>query len=333
MRQKTLICVLDWGLGHASRSLALAKHALLKGDEVYWASSGQAKAFLERELPTVRVYDLPAYDVRYPTGSMPLNVAMQFPRWWLTARREQRVVAQLVEQLGITRLITDNRFGCYAPGVDCIFLTHQLHPITGSRPVSWLYQKYLLRFDAYWVPDTAGRHLSGKLSDARGYEKVQYIGPLSRLSPPANTTAKTIDYLAILSGPEPMRTRLEKQLIALLPQIPGKHVIVRGVPNAQADLALENPELVNFADTGTLMKLIPAARNIICRAGYSTLLDLAAINADANMIFIPTPGQTEQVYLAKRLAKKSAKNRFIRQRDVHQLLGEADIQNPTSVKG
>ena len=38
---------------------------------------------------------------------------------------------------------------------------------------------------------------------------------------------------------------------------------------------------------------------VLCRAGYSTLMDLAFFGKKA--IFVPTPGQTEQIYLADQL--------------------------------
>jgi UDP-N-acetylglucosamine:LPS N-acetylglucosamine transferase len=41
---------------------------------------------------------------------------------------------------------------------------------------------------------------------------------------------------------------------------------------------------------------------IISRSGYSTIMDLAALGKKA--IFVPTPGQMEQEYLANELMKK-----------------------------
>jgi predicted glycosyltransferase len=42
---------------------------------------------------------------------------------------------------------------------------------------------------------------------------------------------------------------------------------------------------------------------IIARCGYSTVMDLAALQKRS--ILIPTPGQTEQEYLAEHLMKKN----------------------------
>ena len=46
---------------------------------------------------------------------------------------------------------------------------------------------------------------------------------------------------------------------------------------------------------------LKGADTIVCRSGYSSLLDLAALGKRA--ILIPTPGQPEQVYLAKHWAQ------------------------------
>jgi len=318
--QRTLLCILDWGLGHASRSLALATALEAAGETTFFASSGRALKFLQAERPGLVVHELPAYNVTYPTRSMPLNVAWQFPRWVRTIWRERRSCAELIEALGIDRIVSDNRFGCYVPGVPSIFLTHQLHPITGNALVSWVYRRYLQRFDAFWVPDflEVEQRVSGKLSGVSGYNNVTFIGPLSRLSyarshglqpvsavnhglKPMNTRI-----LALLSGPEPMRSQLEDIILRQLPSISGHHVLVRGLPGGARPLTdtPDNVTVHGFADAKLLSQLLPAARHIICRSGYSTLMDVYAVIEGKNLALVPTPGQTEQVYLAKREAER-----------------------------
>ena len=347
--QRTLLCILDWGLGHASRSLALAQALEAAGEAVFFASCGRAKKFIEQERPGTIVYELPAYNVTYPTRSMPLNVALQLPRWLSTIWRERRCSAKLVEELRIDRIVSDNRFGCYVPGTPSIFLTHQLHPITNSQPVSWLYRKYLQRVDGFWVPDYAREEerVSGKLSYSDGYVNVEYIGPLSRLrrqrkrgapadpsgsnlrgvpaDPPGSnlrgapadpsdrplplTTQSSppgLCVMALLSGPEPMRTQLENIVIEQLLDVPGQHVLVRGLPGSSSllpDLP-DNIKVHDFADAELLITLLPAAKHIVCRSGYSTLMDVYAVTEGSKLILVPTPGQTEQIYLAEREARR-----------------------------
>ncbi len=292
----TLLTPLDWGLGHASRSLALARRLGAEGDRISWASSGPAAAMLRRELPGEVVHDLPAYRVTYSSKRMPWNVARQLPHWIRTIRAERRATAALVRELGIERIVSDSRFGCYHPDVASIFLTHQLHPITHFAPASAVYAWQLRHFDAFWVPDDGGHdRLSGKLSAATGFAPVRYIGPLSRLTP--SPGLEPFDLLILLSGPEPMRTRFEEIILRQLPELPYSYRLVRGLPGGTPLTAGEHPALP-YADTPTLNRLLTAARCVVARPGYSTLMDLRAL--DKRAILVPTPGQTEQHYLAQR---------------------------------
>lgn len=301
MPKRTLLCILDWGLGHATRSLALLNHELLAGDEVFIATSGPAKSFIARERPDLPLFDLPSYAVTYPSKSMELNVAVQLPKWLSVIWREHRATQRLVRELNIDRIVSDNRFGCYAKGIPSIFLTHQLHPITGAAPVNWAYRSYLQRFDEFWVPDDAARSLSGKLAEATGYLNVRYIGWLSRFDH-LPKQPKTLRTLSILSGPEPMRSRLEAELLAALPDIAGVHHVVRGTEKGERVTAAENIQVTDLASTQVLSELLPRAEVVICRAGYSTLMDLFAGGVEAKLILLPTPGQTEQEYLGMQLA-------------------------------
>ena len=294
----TLLAPLDWGLGHAARSLALARRLEAEGHRISWAGSGPAAEMLRRELPVdTPVHKLPAYRVHYRSKSMIWNVARQLWRWQGTIRAERRATAELVSRLGIERIVSDSRFGCYDPRVESVFVTHQLHPITRFAPASAAYRWQLRHFDAYWVPDHGGYdRLSGKLSAARGYEKVEYIGPLPHIHALAGEAP--YDLLALLSGPEPMRTRLEN---ILLPQLGGSALdirLVRGLPHPGTPIVGTTTKTLPYADTPTLSRLLTAARFVIARPGYSTLMDLRALGKPA--ILIPTPGQTEQAYLAQR---------------------------------
>lgn len=289
----TLITPLDWGLGHASRSLALAKKLEAGGDRVSWASSGPAAAMLRREMPGVAVHELPAYEVTYRSRSMVWNVARQGLHWARTIRAEKKETAELVDKLGVERIVSDSRFGCYNADVASILLTHQLHPITFFAPASAAYEWQLRHFDEYWVPDEGGHgRLSGKLSSGSGYEKVSYLGQLSRLAPVA--TSENFEMLVLLSGPEPMRTRLEEIIMAQLQGLACDYRVVRGLPQG----GMTDGVTYDYADTPTLSRLLSGCKYVVARSGYSTLMDLRAF--DRRAILIPTPGQTEQSYLAQR---------------------------------
>ena len=302
-----LICVLDWGLGHASRSLALAARLEAAGQRVSWASSGPAAELLRRELPGRTVHELPPYVVRYPTGNMVWNVATQLPRWLSTIRAEHRTLARLADRLRPDRIISDSRFGCYHPEVTSVFLTHQLHPITGFPPAEWLYRRYLTaHYREFWVPDepapdrTRGL-LSGQLSATAGYPEVTFLGPLSKLGSCGRAQSdERFDVLLLLSGPEPARTKFEAGQIARFAATNQRVALVRGLPAHTAAPAIpDHWSLWNYAGSGQLRNLILSSDRIVCRPGYSTLMDLHQLGRlDRSVELHPTPGQTEQLYLS-----------------------------------
>jgi len=108
--------------------------------------------------------------------------------------------------------------------------------------------------------------------------------------------------LALLSGPEPQRTILEEMLKKLLKNTERKVLIVRGiVEENQVWETYGKLELVNFMKSKELENTINQSEIVISRSGYTTIMDLAVL--DKKAFFIPTPGQYEQEYLAKRLKK------------------------------
>ncbi len=107
-------------------------------------------------------------------------------------------------------------------------------------------------------------------------------------------TKKEYDVLAILSGPEPQRTIFEEMILEQLENNKLKAVIVRGLPNENS----ETGELIfNHLPTQQLQDYIIKSKIVVCRAGYSSIMDLAILNKKA--IIVPTPGQTEQEYLSQ----------------------------------
>ena len=65
----------------------------------------------------------------------------------------------------------------------------------------------------------------------------------------------------------------------------------------------DNITLVPHLPNDQLSEVLTQAKYTVCRSGYSTLMDLAALKKSA--LCIPTPGQTEQIYLANYLAEQN----------------------------
>lgn len=307
-----LVAVLDWGLGHASRCVPVIEQLIDAGQEVTIASSGKALHFLRRHFPAADYLELPAYEVRYPFRSMALNLLWQAPRILYTIWREHRLIRQLVRQGEVQRIISDGRFGCWYPRVESIWLAHQLHIQHNNsvlaKGVNTCYHAYIRRgFQSVWVPDRETEpRLAGRLSRPIPGLPHQYIGPRSRYAGISlDTTNQTsYHYLALLSGPEPQRSYLEQQIRAELSKLHQPCLLIRGVPG---ETTIKNTSgLLHEVDWllgDELLKAVQQSRQIICRSGYSTLMD--AWYWQKPLLLIPTPGQTEQGYLARYWAEQA----------------------------
>ena len=107
--------------------------------------------------------------------------------------------------------------------------------------------------------------------------------------------------LAILSGAEPQRTIFENELFISLQNNTSENIIlVQGKIEAeQRKTKVGKVTVYNFMSSEELQGYILKADEIICRSGYSSIMDLHALGKLKNATLIPTPGQTEQEYLAE----------------------------------
>lgn len=308
--KRVLIAPLDWGLGHAARCVPVIRELKLQGCEVFIAGSGDSLVLLQREFPHLRAFGLPAYRPRYPrNGSMVWTMALQLPRFLKVISDEHRAVEGIIRQEKIDLLISDNRYGCWSSHIPAVFITHQSN-IMMPRRFGWLQdlvrrlnEQMMRRFSVCWVPDFPDKHsLAGELMLSGMPDlKIQtrFIGWLSRFERRESRLRK-YDVVAILSGPEPQRTSLENIVMPQLKNSANSYRVVRGLPSLR--LSPADDHAVNFLDSKDLQTCIESADLIIARSGYSTVMDLHALGKKA--VFVPTPGQTEQEYLARRLKEK-----------------------------
>jgi uncharacterized protein (TIGR00661 family) len=304
MMKRVLVTPLDWGLGHATRCIPIIRELLARSCVVYIAASGDSLILLQKEFPALTFFTLPGYEPIYPSsGNMVLKMALQLPKFRSVIRREHRKIAALIEEFRIDLVISDNRYGCWSSKIPSVVITHQLNILMPQR-WAWLASfvrrintQMIKRFSYCWIPDYPGEFsLAGELTryDADALKHIVYVGPLSRFSRTPDLENK-YDVLGILSGPEPQRTLFEKLLKAQLDVSGAKYFIVRGIPSL-SDSKGENE--TDFLTGRELEMAIQQSSLIIARSGYSTVMDLCALGRKA--IFIPTPNQTEQEYLAKR---------------------------------
>ena len=339
-----LVCPLDWGLGHASRCIPLVEELLGQGCRVVVGAWGGGMKLLQEEFgQRISYIDFPGRVVRYPrNGNMALSMFLQAPSLALASWREHRQLGRLLKQTGARVVISDNRFGLWSKKCMSVFITHQVF-IQAPGRLKWLEPMlfalnrfFMNRYQLCWVPDLPGdENLSGILSHKRKIRHLRFIGPLTRFGNqniprlPENSPPVPLHYyLVILSGPEPQRSILEQELIRQFDLMGGDVVFVRGMPGEAPGQGRPGRIMLSHAGTSLMHHLIANARAVICRPGYSTLMDMSVFGKKA--LLIPTPGQTEQEYLGEMLHQKqyahcTTQDRLILADDLQQALQKKGI--------
>lgn len=306
-----LVAVLNWGLGHATRSIPIIRELQNQQACVVLAGNGPSLSLLKQEFPSIRSYELPDYGIHYPeNGSVFFDLMKQIPRLLNIIKEEFKVLMDVVQKENVHAIISDNRYGCYSVNIPSVIICHQLN-LQLPRAWQWLapyvnaqHKKYLLRFNQIWVPDMPDVSLSftGQLSKS-DLRDVKRIGILSRFGSSSNAYSTKFDLVAVVSGPEPQRTIFERLIRNQLKGFNGNALLVKGLPEHKEFSFVDNITEVNHLEANELNQILRDANVVVARAGYSTVMDLAALGKKA--ILIPTPGQTEQEYLARFLSERA----------------------------
>ena len=311
--KKLLVAPLDWGLGHATRCVPVIRDLLNNNCEVWLAGEGAQEKLLREEFPSLAFLPLKGYRIKYAKNGLTGKILLQIPSILRSVKEENKWLKEQVSKFSFEAVISDNRFGLHHEKIFSVFITHQLYIKSSLGKWSekivqqWNY-KFINRFHECWVPDEKGENnLAGELSHPAKLPKVpvKYIGTLSRLSSSSPLEDGTIKghLLIILSGPEPQRTILENKVVDQIVNYPATATIVRGLPGEKNIIPSTNTiHFYNHFPSEELNNEAMKAEFIISRSGYSTVMDIAALRKKS--ILIPTPGQTEQEYLADHLMKK-----------------------------
>ncbi|MFO7997892.1 MAG: glycosyltransferase [Bacteroidales bacterium] len=278
--------------------------------------------------------------------SMVLKLLWQFPGLLYSVFAEHRRLRALIRETGAGIVVSDNRYGLYSTMAIAIFMGHQLF-LRAPKGLGWMEglinevnHRYINRFHYCWVPDFPGpENLSGELSHSSGEkpegaaadapsaparflavkkgppEYTRFVGTLSRFSGmnperlenPLPAGFPVSFYLVLLSGPEPQRGLLERELDSQFSKAGHAVVFVRGVVmGGSSDSAREStkPKAIWFdhLPDPPLAWLIRNSRLVVCRSGYSTIMDLSVFGKRA--LLVPTPGQTEQEYLGRLMEER-----------------------------
>lgn len=303
-KKRILVAPLNWGLGHSTRCIPIINALLAHNFEPLIASDGLALELLKKEFPELKAIELPSYNITYSkkANSFKLKLIKDSPHLLKTIKKERKFVEGLVEEEGLDGIISDNRFGVRHSAIPSVFITHQLRVLSGSTTwlSSKLHQKIISKFNECWVPDHSGEtNLSGDLGHLKRFlSSVKYLGPLSRFK--TLDVELSYDLLVLLSGPEPQRTYLQEKLLKELKQFQGSVLFIKGkIETQQQSELFGNMTICNFMTSNELEMAINKSKLVLCRSGYTTIMDLAKLEKKA--FFIPTPGQFEQEYLAKKL--------------------------------
>jgi UDP:flavonoid glycosyltransferase YjiC (YdhE family) len=298
--QRILIAPLNWGLGHATRSAKLIR-ILKQKNEVIIASDGASLLWLKNEFPDLKSIEFPELKIKYSKRfGAAAGILFRLPHFLNSINKDYKETKKLVDTFSFDLIISDNRYGVYNENCKSVLLSHQLnllHPL--SSFISSPFQILIEKFDEIWVPDDEIHSLSGDLSKPETDLKtpVYFIGPLSRFTYSTNTIKKDIKFLLIASGPEPFRQQLVDYFEANFSLLKDQCHIVYGANSILKKACSENITRHVLLNTEELESLIKRAEIVICRSGYSSIMDLIELKQRA--VLIPTPGQSEQIYLAK----------------------------------
>lgn len=311
---RVLVSPLNWGLGHATRDIPVIRELVRRGHEVTVAATGNALLALNREFPDLAFIEAPDYPAPYgPENHLLLHILAGLPGLYRALAAERRCIGRITGRDRYDLVISDNRLGMFSEKVPSLFLTHQLHfhfpPAIWPAEIGALGLNRVLhrKYARVIVPDNppGPAALAGKLSRPilRSSERHCYftgiLATAARLS-----MDEDLDYLFIISGPEPQRTIFERTVLPQLPSLPGTKVVLLGSP-ARKDPVRPDPAttVIGYASTEVKTALFNRARFIICRPGYTTMMELAE-TGKRSALFVPTPGQTEQEYLAAYYRKR-----------------------------
>ena len=313
---RLLLAPLNWGLGHATRCVPLIRYLIEQGYELVVASDGVALAYLKAYFPSLDIREAPTLNLRYAKGISQVGaVIRQLPKLCYHAYKDHVWLKSILQDEHFDGVISDNRFGMWSSKTKSIYISHQLM-VKMPEPFKWMegwvhrVHKWVIdHYDECLIPDwDSSPGLSGDLSHQYPLPRnARFIGPLSRfmnmtLPEPNNT----YDEVVVLSGLEPQRTMLERQLLQEYAASARKVLLLEGRPS-QTPLfsSTKNVHVHPHMSDEQLLPFLMGAKRIVCRSGYSSVMDLAVLGLLDKAYLIPTPGQTEQEYLATLHAEKT----------------------------
>jgi len=305
MGKRILVAPLNWGLGHATRCVPVVHELILQGFEVVLASDGLALDYLAKEFPKLEKHQLAPLHLTYAKKKywQAAHIFFQIPKLYRFIAQDQIALKSLLQRIQVDGIISDCRPGVFMKAIPSVYINHQLNVLTGitTQLSSYLHHQLMNNFDEIWVPDYKQEpNLSGILGHLKQENRcppIRYLGWLNRMQP--HKVAIKYDYCAVLSGPEPQRSIFEGKIEKLFDQLQGKKICITGKQTPTRSRG--GVTYVGMLNAEELNQVICASGVVICRSGYTSIMDLVCLQKPA--LLVPTPGQPEQEYLAKRMMK------------------------------
>lgn len=305
---RILVVPLDWGLGHTIRCIPIITALLNKNVEVILSGNAMQKKILHKRFPQCLFLPLDGYNVAYAKAkpAFALKLLCQLPHLISVTKLERKWLAEMIKEYKLDGVVSDNRFGLHNSQIPCVFITHQLHIRSGignfaDAVLEKINYRKINNFNYCWVPDFDGQpNLAGTLSHPKKLPAINcnYIGPLSETHQ-SSTMGQQGYVLFVISGPEPQRSIFEKIIFQQVANYEMLSIVVRGLPVDTNTPTIKNAIIYNYLPKTEITQLMGGAKAVICRSGYTSVMDVNEMKAKC--VFVPTPGQTEQEYLARHL--------------------------------
>ena len=304
--------------------MPVIREFLNQGAEVELAVVKANANFFREVFPDLRQRLAPSYNIVYPKHgyNMGLWLLKNGAHLNKVIKFEHRFAEEMVERHGYDVLFSDNRFAFYSKKALSIYMTHQRRiafpkAFSAFERIGVIWHSNIMRkFDEVWVPDLEiYPGYAGSLSHSGatpGNKPMRYVGTLSRFSENAGNVPAPVErslgmhtvykVVAVVSGVEPARSRFETLLRQILEKVPGRHAVILGKPSLGVKSWTEgNIDFFTHLDDARFASVVKAAEWVVSRGGYSTVMDMAVLGAKC--IFVPTPGQYEQVILSRDLSR------------------------------
>jgi UDP-N-acetylglucosamine:LPS N-acetylglucosamine transferase len=299
IKNKTiLLSALNWGMGHVSRCIPIIHQLIKQNNKLIIACSKKQEKIYKNYFPHLIYIEHADFPFKFKgNGNFERDLTFNFIQLYKRFKLEKKEVEKITSIYEVDIIISDHRYSFISKNCYSIFLTHQI-----NLPVSWymkwidrIHKKLISQFNFVWLLDSSDSKYAGKLSKNKTLKKCEYIGIKSRFSLYPKEE-KTIPIVVIISGPEPYSELFFNSQLKIAQTKIYKTVFI--VPKRYT---LENEseiiEIIESNDWKQIDSIIIKAQKIISRAGYSTIMDIAFLETNSELI--PTPGQKEQEYLMK----------------------------------